>query len=595
KFDLTLHAEQQTEGMGWTLEYNRDLFDPATVERFAGHLRTLLAGAAAEPGRGLAELPLLSPAEQRQLAGWNDTRRSYGAATALHRMFEEQAELLPEAIALEAEDRSYDYRSLNRLANVLAHRLMAAGVGTDVLVGVFMERSAEMVISLLAILKAGGAYVPLDPDYPAERLAFMVEDAGVPLVLTLERLQDRLEAPLPAGAGTTVWPVAVEQLEQAMAAREETSNPRTEGDPRALAYMIYTSGSTGRPKGAMNSHGAIFNRLLWMQEAYRLDHDDRVLQKTPFSFDVSVWEFFWPLITAARLVMARPGGHQDPRYLAEIVQRRNITTLHFVPSMLQVFLERADLAGCRSLRRVICSGEALPADLVARFHQRSVAQLHNLYGPTEAAIDVTYWHCRAKVDRRPVPIGGPIANTQIHVVDRGLRPVPVGVPGELLIGGVNLARGYRGRPSLTAQRFIPDPFSETPGQRLYRTGDEVRWAADGVVDFLGRLDFQVKLRGLRIELGEIEAALVDTGMARECVVIVREDDPGDQRLVAYWVPATEESAGELDAEAEAQMVQDLREELRRRLPDYMVPGAFVALAELPLSPNGKVERRALPR
>ncbi|MCB1055849.1 MAG: amino acid adenylation domain-containing protein, partial [Acidobacteria bacterium] len=587
KFDLTLHAERSRRGLAWTFEYNADLFEVSTVERLGGHLETLLEAAVREPATPLHRLPLLTAAERGQLEEWNATRRGYGTATCLHRMFEEQAELLPDAIALEYDGRTFDYRTLNRLANVLAHRLRESGVGVDTLVGVFMERSVEMVVALLAILKAGGAYVPLDPDYPAERLGFMAADADMPRVLIQEHLRERLPAAAPEALA-----VSADELAGAAAAGAPAANDPKPALPDSLAYMIYTSGSTGRPKGVMNSHRGIYNRLLWMQEAYRLDHDDRVLQKTPFSFDVSVWEFFWPLITAARLVVARPGGHQDPSYLAEIIQRRRITTLHFVPSMLQVFVEQADVGACRSLRRVICSGEALPADLVRRFHSRSTAELHNLYGPTEAAIDVTFWHCDRETPRAVVPIGRPIANTQVHVADGHLQVVPVGVPGELLLGGVNLARGYRGRPALTAERFIPDPFSTVPGARLYRTGDETRWAADGVVDFLGRLDFQVKLRGLRIELGEIEAALVEHEAVREAVVLVREDTPGDQRLVAYWVPAAGVEAGENPVREE--LVGELRRYLRRRLPDYMVPGPFVALEALPLSPNGKVERKALP-
>jgi amino acid adenylation domain-containing protein len=355
--------------------------------------------------------------------------------------------------------------------------------------------------------------------------------------------------------------------------------------PDSPAYVLYTSGSTGRPKGAMISHRAIVNRLLWMQDALRLTADDRVLQKTPFSFDVSVWELFWPLMVGARLVMARPGGHRDNAYLKSLVTGEGITVLHFVPSMLQLFVEEPGVEACRTLRDVVCSGEALPAELARRFAARLGAgpgqtRLHNLYGPTEAAVDVTWWICGEGPERGGIPIGRPIANTQIHLLGRGLLPLPVGVPGELYIGGVNLARGYISRPDLTAERFLPDPTESEPGGRVYRTGDLARRRRDGAVEYLGRTDHQVKIRGVRIELGEIEAALVALDGVREAVVTAREDRPGDRRLVAYIVG---------DAAPDA-----LRRELRERLPDAMVPAVLVPLAALPLNANGKVDRKALP-
>jgi acyl-coenzyme A synthetase/AMP-(fatty) acid ligase/acyl carrier protein len=351
--------------------------------------------------------------------------------------------------------------------------------------------------------------------------------------------------------------------------------------------MIYTSGSTGRPKGALNTHRGIRNRLLWMQREYRLAPDDVVLQKTPFSFDVSVWELFWPLLAGARLLVARPGGHQDPAYLVRLVADEGVTTLHFVPSMLQAFLEQKDLARCTGLRRVICSGEALPHDLQQRFFSRmpSGVELHNLYGPTEAAVDVTFWRCAPEAPR--VPIGRPVSNTRIHLLDREMQPVPQGVAGELYIAGVQLARGYHGRPELTAERFVPAPAGE-PGARLYRTGDLARWLADGAIDYLGRVDFQVKVRGFRIELGEIESALAEHPGVREAAVLARADGaPGDLRLVAYVVPAG--PAGNTEPEAPA-----LRAFLKDRLPEYMIPAHFLVLEALPLTPSGKVDRKSLP-
>ncbi|MCA5933668.1 amino acid adenylation domain-containing protein, partial [Pectobacterium versatile] len=344
----------------------------------------------------------------------------------------------------------------------------------------------DMVIGLLGILKAGAAYVPLDPGYPAERLAYMLDDAD-PVALLTQAGRHELQ--------TDALPVIL--LDTADFSTLSETNPDIAGlDAHHLAYVIYTSGSTGKPKGVMNSHRGLCNRLVWMQNTYRLTPDDRVLQKTPFSFDVSVWEFFWPLLYGARLVMARPDGHKDAAYLAQLIERSGITTLHFVPSMLQQFVQWADAdCTCDSLRRVICSGEALPAELQQRFFARFNAQLHNLYGPTEAAIDVTFWPCQPDDHRSFVPIGRPIANTQIYILDALGQPVPLGVAGELHIGGVGVARGYLNRPELTAERFIPDPFSDRPGARLYKTGDLARWLPDGSIEYLGRNDFQVKLRG----------------------------------------------------------------------------------------------------
>src|SRR5918996_1353101 len=351
--------------------------------------------------------------------------------------------------------------------------------------------------------------------------------------------------------------------------------------PEHLAYVIYTSGSTGRPKGVMIPHRAICNHMVWLQSLFPLTEADKVLQKTPFSFDASIWEFYAPLLRGAQLVMARPGGHQDALYLAEVMAEQQVTTLQLVPSLLQVLLEEGSLESCHCLRRLFCGGEALPLALQARFFACHGAELHNLYGPTEATIDATSWRCERESHLPIAPLGRPIANTQAYLLDRQLQPVPIGVPGELYIGGAGLARGYLHRPELTPEKFLPHPFSERPGARLYRSGDLARYLPDGNIEFLGRIDHQVKVRGFRIELGEIEACLGSHPEVREACVVVREDASGEKRLVGYYVGA--------GVEPEA-----LRGYLRAKLPEYMVPSAFVLLEGFPLTPNGKVDRRALP-
>jgi len=576
KFDLTLATGETPDGLMAEVEYCTDLFDSQTIERMLEHFQTLLEGIVADPAAAVTRLPLISTADHELLQEWNATDVVYPGDETLPSLLTKQADATPAALALVFEDESLTYAELNGRANQLAHWLQAQGVGKDVMVGVFMERSTEMVVALLAIVKAGGAYVPLDPDYPEQRLEHMLEDADMPLVLT----QSHLQAQLPAhNAQVLAVDTAAELSDHA------TENPSVLPASSDVAYVIFTSGSTGRPKGVMNEHRGIVNRLLWMQSEYQLDDSDRVLQKTPFSFDVSVWEFFWPLMTGATLVVARPGGHKDSTYLTEIIREQGVTTMHFVPSMLQVFLQDPDVGQCESLRRVICSGEALSHDLQTRFYGSFAnTGLHNLYGPTEAAIDVTYWACQRDSDELSVPIGRPVANTQVHVVEPSGSIAPVGVAGELWIGGEQVARGYVNRPELTAERFIADPFGNKEGARIYRTGDLVRWRNDGVVEFLGRIDQQVKLRGFRIELGEIEASLDAQLSVEQSLVLLREDVPGDKRLVAY-VTGTDGVSPDVPV---------LRDALKAQLPEYMVPAAFVPLQNFPLLPNGKVNRRALP-
>ncbi len=579
KFDLTLGFVEGPEGVRGQVGYRTDLFREETVRRWMAQLRMLLEAVTANPALRLSELRLLSAEEQRKLlVDFQGRAEAYPRDVCLHSLIEAQVARTPDAEAVRFEDTALTYARLDARANQLAHHLRSLGVGPETRVGVCLERSLELVVALLGVLKAGAAYVPLDPAYPKERLAGMLEDSDASVLLTQRGLKDVLP---PHSARVLCLDADWDAV-----ARQGTSRPAPLAGSDSLAYVIFTSGSTGRPKGAMNAHAGIVNRLLWMQGEYGLTAADTVLQKTPFSFDVSVWEFFWPLMTGARLVLARPGGHQDPAYLVRLMEQERVTTAHFVPSMLQAFVEEPGLERLTHLRRVVCSGEALPAPVVRRAHARlPAARVHNLYGPTEAAVDVTSHACSRDDARSIIPIGRPVANTGIYIVDRYGQLAPVGVPGELLIGGVQVGRGYWRRPELTAERFVPDAFSGTAGARLYRTGDLARWLPDGTVEYLGRLDFQVKLRGFRIELGEVEAALRAHPGVGEAVVMARDDGPGGMRLVAYVVPTSTSSALE---------VTELRAFLSRRLPAYMVPSAFAVLKALPLTPSGKVDRKALP-
>ncbi|MGA7437302.1 MAG: amino acid adenylation domain-containing protein [Luteibacter sp.] len=584
KFDITLALTEGPQGLRGYFEYNTDLFDAATIERMAGHFTHLLAAIVAEPERALGELPMVGDAERHQLLyGFNDTAKVYprvGPDThTLHQLFEEQVRRSPDHVAVVYDRTSLTYAQLNAQANQLARHLRTLGVGPDALVGLCTERSLGMIVGLYAILKAGGAYVPLDPTYPADRLTTIVEDAKPAAILTQRHLRD--VAPVVPGVPV----IGLDDEMHAWAGQGEDNLASTAG-PDHLAYVIYTSGSTGKPKGVGIEHRGIVNRLQWMQEAYALTPDDRVLQKTPFSFDVSVWEFFWPLLEGATLVVAKPGGHQDVSYLSNLIDAQAITTAHFVPPMLDVFLNEVEPGSGRSLRKVMCSGQALPMELQQRFFATwDHVELHNLYGPTEASVDVTYWQCRQQSTLGSVPIGYPIANIQIHILDDFNQPVPVGVVGHLYIAGVGLARGYVNRPDLTEAVFVPNPFSTVPGARMYRSGDLARYLPDGNIEYLGRSDHQVKIRGLRIELGEIEATLAALDSVRDVVVLARPDERNVPRLVAYVVA---HDGHALPDEA------SLRRTLAQTLPDYMVPDYVMTLASMPLTSNGKVDRKTLP-
>jgi amino acid adenylation domain-containing protein len=578
KYDLLFTLTDEGDRVLVEVDRNADILDGATIERWVRSYQTLLREVLRDPERPIDEYPLMTEGERDEvLRTWNDTPRDYPLESAtLHGLVEASVDRNPEHTAVVAENGELTFAELDQRANQLASVLRERGIGRDDRVAVMMERSTEMVVALYGILKAGAAYLPIDPEHPADRIAFILRESDAKLVLTQEPLRDRLPE---SGAF-----LALDSGWSAISGGDDR-RPADPARPGDLAYVIYTSGSTGAPKGVMNEHRGICNRLLWMQEALPLGSHDRVLQKTPYTFDVSVWEFFLPLLAGATLVMARPGGHKESRYLADVIRREEISYLHFVPSMLHLFLADPDASRCSSLRRVICSGEALGRDLQNRFFDAlPEAELHNLYGPTEAAVDVSAWQCDPEDPGETVPIGRPIANTRLYVLDHRLQPVPPGVPGELYIGGVQVARGYLGRPDLTAERFVPDPFDDDPAARLYRTGDLARHRTDGALEYLGRNDFQVKVRGLRIELGEIEERLTSHPDVERTVVLAREDRTRDQRLVAYLVTQSGEQVATVE----------LREILKRFLPDYMIPQHFVFLDALPLTSSGKVDRAALP-
>jgi amino acid adenylation domain-containing protein len=588
QFDLTINCDTTQGNSRLICKYNTDLFDAATVRRWMDHFQTLLEAVAANPAQPLDQLPLLdAAARQKLLLEWNDTRREFPPDALVHRLFEAQVERTPHAVAVTFGDEHLSYAALNRRANQLARKLQRLGVTRDVLAGICMERSIEMVVAIFAVLKAGGAYVPLDPSYPRERLAYMIADARMPVILTQSACAHL------CGSGDSATPPAAHLPSLVCADTEDCAAEDPENLPGSLpadslAYVLYTSGSTGAPKGVMIPHSAICNHMLWMQDRFPLDEHDRVLQKTSISFDASVWEFFAPLFAGARLVMAHPGGHRDSRYLAEAVAHDGITTLQLVPSMLRMLVDEPGLTACSAtLRRLFCGGEALTPDLCDKFLSRmEKCVLINLYGPTECAIDTTFHLCApgAKV----VPIGRPVANTRLYILDAKSQPAPIGVTGELHIAGAQLARGYWSKPELTAAAFV-----SWNGERLYKTGDLARWLPGGEVEFLGRADGQVKLRGHRIELAEIENALRRLSGIADGAAVVREDTPGDKRLIAYLIRA-QNGAGAESGINHRPSESALLSELKRSLPDYMVPSTLLFLPEFPRTPNGKLDRRALP-
>src|SRR5579864_188728 len=585
-FDLSLEVYEQEATFSLHLKYNPNLYEQVTTKRFIEHYCTLLSEISKTPDRLLHEYPIAAEEEQhRLLVEVNDTQAEYPKDKCLHELFVAQAALRPEKTAVVYGDEQLAYRQLSQRTRDMALYLQSLGVKPDSVVGLCLERSIEMMMGIMGTAEAGGAYLPLDPDYPDDRLAYMLRDSQTAVVLTQERFKDKINALLVPGTRLVTLDGQSSEISKRVAElNAKNVELRREVKPHHLCYVIYTSGSTGNPKGVLVEHQALMNRIYWMQKRYSLTPNDVVLQKTPYSFDVSVWEFFWPMMVGASVVFAAPGGHKDVRYLENLIGQAKVTTLHYVPSMLHTFLDNAQ-AACEGVKQIFCSGEALGKKSVDEYQTRFPnAVLHNLYGPTEAAIDVTAYDC-SQLNRHFVPIGAPIANTQIYILDRYNNVQPVGVPGELHIAGDGLARGYLNRPELTQQKFVANPFQ--PGTRMYKTGDLARWLEDGNIQYLGRIDTQVKIRGFRIELGEIEAQLNQHPAIQDSAVIA-QDQEGNKQIVAFY------RAKETQAEQIIHLPNDeLRAHLQRQLPDYMVPAAFVSVAAIPLNPNGKVDRRAL--
>ena len=577
KLDITFYVTENESGLTCSVEYSTDLYRAETIRKMIDHYKVLLSSIIAHPQNRVSTLPLLTRGEKDELLlEFNNNKAGYPTNKTIIDLFEEQVSKTPQATAVIFEDKPLSYQQLNEQVNQLAHYLRSKGVGEEALVPLCIERSLEMIVGILGILKAGAAYVPIDPEYPQERILYMLEDTGASVVISTQQTREKLQSSqaLEIISLDTDWSVI---------SKHPIENIPSSVKPNHLAYVIYTSGSTGKPKGAMNEHRGVVNRLLWAQDYFGLTPEDSILQKTSFSFDVSVWELLWPLLAGAKFVFARPGGHKDNSYLKSVIESGNITMLHFVPSMLGAFLPELETGDCKGLRKVLCSGEALKPSQVRLFKEKLPgAELHNLYGPTEAAIDVTFWSVPKDREVNVVPIGRPVSNTEIYILDKHQSPVPIGVAGELYIGGIQVGRGYLNRPDLTREKFIPDFWNRHPDRRLYRTGDLARWMADGNIEYLGRIDEQVKIRGFRIELGEVEAVLQESGLVDQSIVVAKEDKTGNKRLIGYVV-----SPGKFSR-------QDIVSYLKGKLPEYMVPSIWLELTSMPLTSSGKIDRRALP-
>ncbi len=581
-FELSLFVWDVGEDLAASFEYNRDLFEPDTIARMAGHLLTLAEAMVAGPDTAISTLPLLTPAESRQLlVEWNDTDALPLATEPVQSGFERQVVRNPDGVAVRFEDAALTYRELDEAANRLAHHLIALGVGAEVRVGICLERSTDVAVAVLGVLKAGGAYVPIDPAFPQARIEFIAEDAGLHVLITTKATNSAIGAPRCAV-------LDLDRDRDDIASRLRTL-PTTTPAPRDAAYVLYTSGSTGKPKGTVVEHAGVSNYLRWMCDTFPLEPGEPVLHTTSFAFDISVRELFWPLSSGAEIILAPGEALADPAALADLVVEHGAVSVRFVPPMLSFFLEEPQFAKCGTLRWIFCGGEAMPSALQSRFFARCDetglnAALVNTYGPTETTINVTAWTCD-RVERGPTaPIGRPLANTRVYVLDEQRLPVPIGVRGELYVGGAPVARGYLGRPEMTAERFLPDLFSSDPTDRIYRTGDLVRWRGEGVLEFLGRNDNQLKIRGRRIEPGEVESVLWAHPGIAAAAVLPRRDPGGSIRLIAYVSPREDHPVS----------TPDLREDLRQQLPEHMVPDAFVWVDTLPLTANGKLDRSALP-
>ncbi|MGZ4134792.1 MAG: non-ribosomal peptide synthetase, partial [Tumebacillaceae bacterium] len=582
KFDLSLFAMEWPERVECCFEFNTDLFDAETIERMRAQFTRILEHIALHPDTQLADIPLLGEEDRQQLlVEWNQTATEYRTDACVHQLFEEQAERTPEAVAVTYRNESFTYRELNERANQLAHRLRASGVGPDVAVGICMERSLEMVVGVVAILKAGGAYVSLDPNYPEDRLAFMLEDTQVPVLITQSSLADRFtEQNATVLCLDTEWDTI---------ATQSTAQVDSAVTPAHLSYILYTSGSTGKPKGVMMMHSVAVNMLLWQLETTVLKHGARTMQFASLNFDVSFQEIFTTLASGGNLMIVEEDVRRDPVRLLRFLDEEAVERI-FLPFV--AFQQLAEVAGSSTtvpsaLREIITAGEQLQVSrqIIKWLSQTPDVVVHNQYGPSESHV-VTALTLSGSPKKWPTlpPIGHPISNVQIYLLDSRMQPVPIGVPGEMYIGGPVLARGYLNRPDLTSERFLHDPFAGTFDAKMYKTGDMARYLPDGTIEFLGRADHQVKIRGYRVELGEIETVLTQHSVVREAAVIAREDVPGDKRLVAYLV---------VDKQTMPESSQ-LRKYLLAHLPEYMVPSAFMYLDALPLTPSGKLDRRALP-
>jgi tyrocidine synthetase-3 len=593
KFDLTLTAVERKDRLDLLFEYCTALFEKETILRFIGYFKKIVGSVIKNANQKIAQIEIIDNEEKKKiLHDFNDTTAEYPRDKAIHQLFEQQVERTPDYIALvgpaERKYRAYmtnmtyiSYRELDERSNHLVHLLEEKGVKPDTIVGIKMERSVDRIIGIFAIIKAGGAYLPIDPGYPEERIKYMVEDSGAKILVTVPGLSEKL---------LIVNCQLNSPLERGALKGRGVSKPAARNSQ--LVYIIYTSGTTGRPKGTAVEHHSLVNRLCWMQKKYPIAEKDTILHKTPFTFDVSVWEIFWWSMVGARACLLAPGGEKDPGTTASAAARDRVTVMHFVPSMLNAFLdylqENGNTRCLAGLKQVICSGEALTVSQVKRFDERLASKnstgLANLYGPTEATIDVSYYDCFTRDDLNPIPIGKPIDNIRLYILDKNLQVQPMGIPGELYIAGVGLARGYLNRPELTAEKFLPffyRSYRSYMSYIIYRTGDLARWLPDGNIVFLGRIDHQVKIRGLRIELEEIETQLLSHPHIREAVVLAQEHEPGSQSLCAYI------------AADDRLNVSGLREYLSLRLPDYMVPSFFKRLDCIPLTANGKVDRKAL--